>query len=240
MVPENLQKVFITGADKGLGLALVSRFLRAGWLVFAGIHASADNLGDLTWEHGQHLVCVPLDVTNMASVLAALQQVSGRTPALDILINNAAIYLPPKPVRPLSELDLEDGHLEATLDVNAFGSLRVTQQFLPLLEKGDRKLIINISSEAGSISDCRRTSEYAYCMSKAALNMQSRILQNDLKPKGFTVLVIHPGWMRTDMGGLEADLHPDESAEGIFGLSLKSWKAEDPIYMDYRGNRLPW
>jgi NAD(P)-dependent dehydrogenase (short-subunit alcohol dehydrogenase family) len=77
-------------------------------------------------------------------------------------------------------------------------------------------------------------------MSKAALNMQSRILQNDLESRGFRVLVIHPGWMRTDMGGPEADIHPDEAAEGIFGLSMKPWKAGDPMYMDYQGKTFPW
>jgi NAD(P)-dependent dehydrogenase (short-subunit alcohol dehydrogenase family) len=77
-------------------------------------------------------------------------------------------------------------------------------------------------------------------MSKAALNMQSRILQNALKPAGFEVLAIHPGWMRTDMGGQEADIHPDEAAEGIFKLALKSNTLGASMYMDYMGNPLPW
>jgi len=176
----------------------------------------------------------------MTSIRQAALRVASLTQTLDILINNAAVYLPSKLVKPLSELDLTDGHLEATLNVNTFGPLRVTQQFLPLLDKGAGKLIINVSSEAGSIGDCRRSSEYAYCMSKAALNMQSRILQNDLGSRGFRVLVIHPGWMRTDMGGPEADIHPDEAAEGIFGLSMKPWKAGESLYMDYQGKSLPW
>jgi NAD(P)-dependent dehydrogenase (short-subunit alcohol dehydrogenase family) len=235
-----LHQILITGAAKGLGLALVSRFLRGGFQVFAGIHASTDNLQALLRDYGPRLVLVPLEVTDMVSIHQAVLRVTSLTLALDILINNAAVYLPPSPVKLLSELDLTDGHLEATLNVNTFGPLRVTQQFLPLLEKGAGKLIINISSEAGSISDCRRTNEYAYCMSKAALNMQSRILQNDLEPRGFKVLVIHPGWMRTDMGGPEADIHPDEAAEGIFALSTKSWKAGESMYVDYQGKPLPW
>ena len=234
-----MKTVLITGADKGLGLALVSRFLLGGYRVFAGIYASSDNLKTLHQDHAPRLVCVPLDVTDMASIRSAVLQVAELTPELDILVNNAAVHLQ-KPVRPLNELDLADGHLEGTLNVNAFGPLRVTQQFLPLLGKGTGKLIINISSEAGSIGNCRRTSEYAYCMSKTALNMQSRILQNDLTSRGFKVLVIHPGWMCTDMGGQEADIHPDESAEGIFLLALKSWTADDPMFMDYQGNPLVW
>ena len=77
-------------------------------------------------------------------------------------------------------------------------------------------------------------------MSKAALNMQSKILQNYLGSRGFKVLAIHPGWMRTNMGGPNAAISPDESAEGIFQLALREWKADDPIYVDYRGVPLPW
>jgi NAD(P)-dependent dehydrogenase (short-subunit alcohol dehydrogenase family) len=232
--------ILITGADKGLGLALVSRFLRGGFQVHSGIYVSSDSLQTLLQDYGPRLDLVSLEVTDMASIREAVVHVTGLTPALDILINNAAVYLPKKPVLPLGKLDLTDGHLEETLNVNAFGPLRVTQQFLPLLDRGARKLILNISSEAGSIENCQRTSEYAYCMSKAALNMQSRILQNDLESRGFRVLVIHPGWMRTDMGGPEADIHPDEAAEGIFRLAMKPWKAGNPMYMDYQGKPFPW
>jgi NAD(P)-dependent dehydrogenase (short-subunit alcohol dehydrogenase family) len=77
-------------------------------------------------------------------------------------------------------------------------------------------------------------------MSKAALNMQSRMLQNYLRPRGFTVLAVHPGWMRTNMGGPNAAISPDESAEGIFQLARKERTADDPIYMDYQGVPLPW
>jgi NAD(P)-dependent dehydrogenase (short-subunit alcohol dehydrogenase family) len=77
-------------------------------------------------------------------------------------------------------------------------------------------------------------------MSKAALNMQSRILQNYLQPRGFKVLAVHPGWMQTDMGGVNADIAASEAAEGIFRLAEKDWAPEDPIYMDYRGQPMPW
>ena len=240
MATSSIETVFITGADKGLGLSLVSHFLNNGWRVFAGVYQIADDLQLLAPEHDSRLVSVRLDVSDMASVISAYQQVTAQTPVLDILINNAGIHLPSKPSQSLTELDLTDGHLEMLLNVNTFGPLRVTQQFLPLLEKGNHKLIINISSEAGSIASCERTNDYGYCMSKAALNMQSRILQNALVSQGFQVLAIHPGWMRTDMGGEKADIEPAEAAEGIYQLALKPCSAEDAMYVDFRGNPLPW
>jgi NAD(P)-dependent dehydrogenase (short-subunit alcohol dehydrogenase family) len=236
---ETTKTVFITGADKGLGLSMAKRFLRGSFHVFAGIYLSGKNLEELVGQFPGKLTPVGLDVTDLTCVQRASRTVAEQTPALDILINNAAVYLQ-KPVKPLEELDFIDMHFQKTMDVNAFGPLRVSQQFLPLLEKGGRKLIVNISSEAGSIADCSRTSEYAYCMSKSALNIASKILQNCLKPRGFKVLAIHPGWMRTDMGGPDADIHPDQAAEGIFALAMKHWQPDDEIYMDYRGQVLPW
>jgi NAD(P)-dependent dehydrogenase (short-subunit alcohol dehydrogenase family) len=231
--------VLITGANKGLGLALAARFLQEGSLVFAGTRRMEGALEELVEHFPRTAKIVTLDVADMDSVCRAAQYVSEHVPGLDILINNAAIF-PQEGRLPLEELDLTDRHLQKTVEVNAFGPLRVTQQFLPLLQRGRRKLIINVSSEAGSIADCGRKSEFAYCMSKAALNMQSKILENALGPKGFKVLAIHPGWMQTDMGGPNAEIHPDVAAVGILKLATRTWSPSDEIYLDYEGNPLRW
>jgi len=233
-----IKTVFITGADKGLELSLVQRFLREDVHVFAGQHRTSRILPGLAKSFPESLTLIPLDVTQLDSVSQAADSVAKLTPALDILINNAAVMLERR--TPLSELDLTHLPLFETLDVNTFGPLRMVQKFLPSLEKGDYKLILNISSEAGSIADCQRESEFAYSMSKAALNMQSRILQNYLKPHGFKILAVHPGWMQTDMGGSDAPIHPDEVAEGIFNLAVKNWNLDDEIYMDYQAQPLRW
>ena len=238
---EKMKKgVLVTGADAGLGLSLVKRFLEAGFAVFAGMYRSDAELRNLASEYGDALTLIPLDVADVESVRAAARQVAERTNTLDIVINNAGIHLVKNPSQSLEQLDFENQQFQQTMNVNAFGPLRVVQQFQPLLENSERKLIINISSEAGSIADCRRENQFAYCMSKSALNMQSRILQNYLQPRGFKVLAVHPGWMRTNMGGPSATISPDESAEGIFQLALKEWKADDLIYMNYQGVALPW
>ena len=233
------QSVFITGAEKGLGFSITAEFLREGFRAFAGKFADDTHLRSLGNQFPEMLTIVPLDVADADSVRQAAANVAERTAALDVLINNAGVHLENSKT-PLEQLDLSDQHLQRTMEVNAFGPLRVTQQFLPLLEKGQRKLILNVSSEAGSISDCYRQREYAYCMSKAALNMQSKILHNYLGPRGFTVLAIHPGWMRTDMGGSDADIHPDEAAKGVFELTMKEWGPDDPIYVDYDGSARKW
>ena len=233
------QAVVVTGADMGLGLSLVKRFLQAGYRVFAGVYRSAGDLNALVEEYGDALRLVPLDVADMDSVREAARQVAEGIDHLDLVINNAGIHLKDSP-QALEQLDFSNGQFQQTMEVNTFGPLRVVQQFLPLLEGGERKLIINISSEAGSIADCWRESQFAYCMSKAALNMQSKILQNYLKPRGYKVLAIHPGWMRTYMGGPDAALNPDEPADGIFQLAARAWTAEDVIYMDYLGKPLAW
>jgi NAD(P)-dependent dehydrogenase (short-subunit alcohol dehydrogenase family) len=233
------RKILVTGADTGLGLSLVKRFLRGGYDVFAGIYRSPVGLNALSQDHGDSLSLIRLDVAKMDSVRAAARQINEQTGALDIIINNAGIHLKNSQLS-LEEIDLGDHQLQQTMDVNAFGPLRVVQQFLSLLENGEGKLILNISSEAGSIADCQRDRQFAYCMSKAALNMQSKILQNYLMPRGFRVLAVHPGWMRTNMGGPQATLDADESADGVFRLATREWNGADPIYVDYLGVSLPW
>jgi len=231
------ETVLITGANRGLGLALTDEFLRQGFHVFAGCRRSGERLQSLAAHFPQALTIVPLDVADAESVRQAARTVAGLTDALDILINNAAVHLEGN--KPTLEDD-PGSHWLQTLDVNALGPLRVTREFLPLLAKGRRKMIVNVSSEAGSIADCWRDREYAYCMSKAALNMQSRILHNYLSPRGFKVLAVHPGWMRTDMGGPNADIDPAEAAAGIFQLATRSWSPDDPIYVDYQGRPMRW
>ncbi|HEX9386384.1 MAG TPA: SDR family NAD(P)-dependent oxidoreductase [Anaerolineales bacterium] len=231
--------VLVTGADTGLGLSLVKRFLRGGYTVFAGVYRSVLDLNNLVAEYNDALALIPLDVADMDSVRGAARQVSERTSALDIIINNAGIHLKNSQLS-LEQLDFADQQFQQTMEVNTFGPLRVVQQLCSLLERSGQKLVVNISSEAGSLSDCWRENQFAYCMSKAALNMQSKILQNYLGPRGFKVLAVHPGWMRTNMGGPEAFLDPDESAEGIFQLAIRKWNADDPIYVDYQGVHLAW
>ena len=227
----------ITGAGRGLGLCLVNRYLDAGWVVFAGTRKPSPNLVQLCHRLPDRMFEIALDVASGESVHAAAAAVAERVSSIDVLVNNAAI-LPEEGRGALPELAIDVGL--KVYDVNALGPLRVTQAFLPLLKKSKRRLIINISSEAGSIGDCWRKDEFLYCMSKSALNMQTMILKNLLAPQGFDLLAIHPGWLRTDMGGPNADIDPKEAAEAIFTLTSQRQKAGSSLYIDYLGRPMHW
>lgn len=232
-----MQNILITGAGQGLGLALTKRFIEAGYFVVAGFFSSSENLSNLPDNWKEKLMTVPIDVTNEAEVTKAAVKTANRIGSLDILINNAGIHLE-QAYLPLEEIDFNSAL--TTFQVNTLGPLRVAKHFCKLLDQGSQKLLVNISSEAGSISDCWRDREYDYCMSKAALNMQSKIMQNYLKPRGIKVLDLHPGWMRTEMGGAEADITPEEAAAGIFNLTQTKWRLDDGMYFDYTGKPLSW
>jgi Dehydrogenases with different specificities (related to short-chain alcohol dehydrogenases) len=236
--------MLVTGADRGVGLALAAKWLKDGNRVFAGQYADSAGLQELQRTFGEQLTVFPLDVASEASVKQAYELVESRTNKLDVLINNAAIL---GDIRNsiLGELQYEE--MLSVFNVNALGSLRMSQTFTPLLLLSDFKLIANISSEAGSITDCWRDSWYAYCMSKAAVNMQSKLIHNGLKPHGGRVLVIHPGWVQTHMQGKldeAAELTPDQSAAGIteviYSALARDAAAMECEYVDYEGRKLNW
>jgi NAD(P)-dependent dehydrogenase (short-subunit alcohol dehydrogenase family) len=233
------KKILISGASRGLGLALVKKYLGASWTVYAGLRNPRTKfLSVLKTQFPETLHILPLDVSDTALVQAATQELQISTDALDVIINNAAVQLKDSRVV-LERIDFND--VMETYDINTLGALRVTQTFLPFLLKGEMKVLVNISSEAGSIGQCQRISEFDYCMSKAALNMQSVIVQNYLKQQGVKVLAIHPGWVRTDMGGPGAQIEAEVAAEGILNLvETYQGRLETPIFMDYTGQVLAW
>ena len=233
------KKVLITGASRGLGLALVGKYLGAGWTTYAGVrNPRARPLQTLKAQFPETLQVLPLDVSDTALVETAARELQSSTDALDVIVNNAAIQLKNSRA-PLEQVDF--GGAMETYNVNTLGALRVTQAFLPFLLKGEMKMLVNVSSEAGSIGQCQRVSEFDYCMSKAALNMQSMIAQNYLKQHGVKVLAIHPGWVRTDMGGPGAPIEAGVAAEDTLRLvEAYQGRLEAPIFIDYMGQVMDW
>ncbi|MBT2638624.1 SDR family NAD(P)-dependent oxidoreductase [Bacillus sp. ISL-39] len=236
-----MKTVYITGCDRGLGLALAGTFVDEGFKVFAGSYIPDwPELKELKNTAGKQLYILPLDVTSDVSVQHAAEEIKRISPRLDVLINNAGIYTD-------QDGDAFEGFdfdaIRRMHETNTLGPLRVSQSVLPLLMRGDNKLLVNISSEAGSITDCKREKEYGYTMSKAALNMQSVVLQNQLKRFGIKVLAIHPGYVRSYMLGrfnTEATVEAADSARGIVQQLFQQALLDGPIFIDYQGQRLDW
>ena len=235
--------VLVTGADRGLGLALCASLLHQGWIVFAGQYMPAwQELAALQEDYSQTLHILPLDVASMESVKAAAEIVSTSIDHLDVLINNAGVISETIFATIREPQDYEEMH--RLYDINALGAVRVVEAFLPWLEQGNSKRLCFVSSEAGSIQRAERTSWFGYCMSKAALNMAVKLLFNDLHPGGYTFRVYHPGWIRSYMHGeknMNATLEPHEAAAFALPIFLSEQKDEDRLVMvDYEGNEWPW
>lgn len=230
------EQFFITGAARGLGLAMTRQLLDRGSRVSVLVRTASDGLRDLESSSGERLSIHLGDVTDEASLQQAFADVAKRLGHLDVIINNAVIYLDG------SAPTLEDADLSIcarTFEVNAVGPMRVIKYGLPLLRKGSRKLIVNVSSEAGSIGDCRRKTEYAYCMSKSALNMGSKLLQNHLEPEGIKVLALHPGWFNSSGKG-RAPISAEQAAVKVLATILKPHPLDAPQYVGPDGDALPW
>ena len=186
-----------TGREVGLGYNLVLRYLEAGDNVVATVRKESQALETLQEKYGDKLTILTMDISSTPSVEAAASELAKSMDHLDLLINNAVTASP----------DVNKGFFEADLDliaksvdVVAVGTMRVIKAFYPLLKKSDMTaLIMNISSEARSISRCYRTNMIDYGMAKAALNMATMYLVNTFKDDhSINIFCVHPGWIRTD------------------------------------------
>lgn len=229
-------RALITGANRGIGLALTGALVERGVFIFAGARRpeAAGELEDLRKHSRDRLQVVPLEVTSLESVRSCVDAVKHVTDSLDILVNNAAVFLEESDMK-LAELDM--GYFDQTFAVNLTGVARVTQAFLPLLFRGNAARIVNISSGAASIAD--RTDHHYYCYgaSKAALNHLTAGLARELGPRGITVTAVSPGWVRTDMGGPNADLSPRQSADAIADTLLKLKPEDSGCFLDRFGRK---
>ncbi len=234
---------FITGADRGLGLALCAGLLERGWRVYAGQYMPDwPELAALAAQYLGSLSLVALDVSSLDSARAAAQVLANAGAPIDLLVNNAGV------ASPTSQNGIQDGldytELHRLYDVNAAGPLRVVEAFLPLMSASPLKRLCFVSSEAGSIERCQRTAWFGYCMSKAALNMGVKLLFNHLRPQGYTFRIYHPGWMRSYMGGKKnphADMEPEEAAAKALLIFLQALPDEDHLaLLDYQGQPWPW
>lgn len=228
----------ITGANRGIGLGLTSLVLKRGDHAIACMREpeKAEALAAQKDLHGDWLTLLRLDVTDKDSVAAAAEAV---TRPVDVLVNNAGIFGPRGSDSPGQEaLDMDFDAFTEVLAINTLGPLRVSQAFLPQVEAARGK-IITITSRMGSLAGSN-DGAIAYRASKAAVNKVMLGLAEAIRPKGIPVLLVHPGWVQTDMGGKAADITTAQSVAGIVSLADKLDMSMSAQFRNYDGSPIAW
>ena len=229
------KNVFITGANRGIGLELTRQYLAAGEKVFASARdPSIESLSRLTERYPDNLKIVMLDVTdesNIQTVAGSLESTS-----IDLLINNAGLFHSKH--EDFSSLN-PDTWIEE-FRVNSIAPFLVTRALKSNLANANSSVVGMISSKMGSMGDNQSGGSYSYRSSKAALNAVSVSLANDLSDLDISVVALHPGWVQTDMGGPNGLIDVETSAAGLKAILDKAGKAESGKFYDYSGKQLPW
>lgn len=223
-------RVMITGANRGIGLAMATQYAQAGHEVLAICRETSDELEALASK-----VISGVDLTDDQAVSQLTQVVAlslSENDKIDVLINNAGLFKN----EILGELDVDA--IRDQFEVNAIAPLKVTEALLPFLTKGSK--VANITSRMGSIEDNTSGAYYGYRASKAALNAFTKSLAQDLKSKQIAVCVLHPGFVQTRMVGFNGDLTSSEAASGLIQrieeLSLENTGG----FWHSNGQALPW
>ncbi|PIW27025.1 MAG: short-chain dehydrogenase [Rhodospirillales bacterium CG15_BIG_FIL_POST_REV_8_21_14_020_66_15] len=225
--------VFITGANRGIGLELARQYAHDGWTVIATCRNTLSP-GPIATISGDIRV-YGLDVTDFRQVDRLAAELA-QTP-IDLLINNAGVYGD----RNYGHDGIDYADWEQSFRVNTLAPLKIASTFLPHVAAGEGRMIATVSSVLASIAESSPNSaSYAYRTSKAALNMAMHVFAEEVRPQGVTVILLHPGWVRTDMGGAGAAIDAETSAAGIRRVLNGAGMAESGRFFAYDGREIPW
>lgn len=227
-----MPSLLITGANRGLGLELTRQYAADGWRVFAACRDPA-GARDLAAVEGD-VSAETLDVDYGPQVAALANKLSGQP--IDVLINNAGIYGPKDVTRDTVDYDAW-GQVFRT---NTMSPLAMSGAFAANVAQGGQKKIITLSSIMGSIAENDSSGDFIYRSSKAAVNAVMKSLAGDLKSEGITVAVLHPGWVRTDMGGPDAAIEAPESVTGMRAVIAGLKESDSGRFLNYDGTEIPW
>ena len=227
-----MPSVLITGANRGLGLEFTRQYAADGWRVFAACRDPA-GARDLAAVEGD-VSAETLDVDDGPQVAALANKLSNQP--IDVLINNAGIYGPKDVTRDTVDYDAW-GQVFRT---NTMSPLAVSAAFAANVAQGGQKKIITLSSIMGSIAENDSSGDFIYRSSKAAVNAVMKSLAGDLKSDGITVAVLHPGWVRTDMGGSDAAIEAPESVTGMRAVIAGLKESDSGRFLNYDGTEIPW
>ena len=231
--------ILITGANRGLGLEFVKQFIKFDPKVdtIIAVCRNPDKAQELQQVSSStdNVKIIGLDVKDYSKYDQAYEQIEKIVgdKGLDLLINNAGIAL-----RGNLDVVTPQDMLE-NFEVNAVAPLMFSRKLIPLVKSSKTKVIVNISSELGSIANCSGQM-YPYKTSKAALNMVTKCMACDLKKDGIACVALHPGWVVTDMGGPRAHLKVDESISKMIEVIKKIDINSTGSFLSYNGETLPW
>lgn len=232
-----MASVLITGSNRGLGLEWVQQYAREGWRVYATCRypdqaAELHQLATIYSTISVHR----LDVTNIDDIQALKGEL--KQSSVDVLINNAGVYFERWGKDKLGKINYTDW--QATFAVNTLGPMRLSEALLKLIARSERRLIISITSHMGSIAEITSANDYAYRSSKAALNAAMKGLSIEVAEQGVGVVLLHPGWVRTRMGGEDAPLSPTESVTAMRQLVEQYKPSQSGHFYRYDGSIIPW
>lgn len=231
------RRCLVTGANRGLGLEFVRQLLARGDRVIATCRhpGKATALNPLTGEHPGRLHVLPLEVGEPKSIAELARELAllDDDMPLDLLVNNAGVLPAGERFGAVSAADLDD-----SFRTNARGPFLLTQALAPSLADG--ATVANISSQLGSIAALGGFGTPSYAISKAAQNMATALLAHALSARGITVLALHPGWVRTDMGGAGAQVTPTQSVAGLLAVIDGASLDDSGRFLDYTGGTMAW
>ena len=231
-----MSSILITGTNRGIGLELVRQYLAEGWSVYATARnlQNATELQQLATDNPDHLKTYSLDVTNHEQRLHLAAQL--KDIPLDILINNAGVY---------GQADAFFGNtdeaqwLEA-LRINTIAPMKIMELFANNISLGEKKIMASMSSKMGSMDDNGSGGSYVYRSTKAALNAVMVSVARDLKSSGISAVILHPGWVRTDMGGPNGEINVQQSSERLRSILASVSIENSGDFYDIDGSIIPW
>jgi len=231
-----MRSVLITGSNRGIGLEWARQLAGREWRVLATCRhpAEAEALHTLSRSHPS-LTVHRLDVTSVEDVRAIYWALKDRP--LDMLLHNAGVYLEKGSSR-LGAIRYDDWM--RTFEVNTLGAVRVTEALAEQLFHGDDPIVAVTSSHMGSIGDIAVPGSYYYRSSKAALNAAFKGIAAELEPHGIPVVILHPGAVRTRMGGVESSLSTEQSVRAMSETLRRVSIADTGRFLRYDGRELPW
>jgi NAD(P)-dependent dehydrogenase (short-subunit alcohol dehydrogenase family) len=210
------KRALVTGGNRGIGLAIARGLIDRDYEAIVTAR-SLDSAKKAAEELGDKAIPLELDVSDDRSIEQAIALLTQRIDHLDVLVNNAGIY----PDKQVDSLTISRELLNAAMQTNTFGAIRMMQVCLPLLEKSTDARVINVSSGMGEL-DSLTTTATSYSLSKLALNGATIVLSQSLEPKHIAINAMCPGWVKTDMGGTSAPRSPQEGADTAIWLATEA------------------